>query len=150
MGRQEDSDLARFLQAENSKMLHQASMKLFDSVPVCLNCMRVYNFLNELYTRLEENIERKEEDSRKARNTIFVGLDPKLNDKVIGTIRRQLERREHRSRLGKALTPLQGRSSVDLGGTSNSSLGRGSDRGSIVGPDDPVILMAKRFLGDLT
>jgi hypothetical protein len=59
--------------------------------------MRIYQFLNELYTKMEEMIE-KELDKDKAleenrlKNSIFMGLDPKLNEKVIAILKRHLSR----------------------------------------------------------
>jgi len=44
-------------------MLQQAnSNKLFENVPVCINCMRLYQFLFELYSRIEDAAEMKNMD----------------------------------------------------------------------------------------
>lgn len=68
---------------------------MFEKVPVCGYCMRIYQFLNEFYARFEEtleNIRKPDPPTQRFKNTIFLGLDPKLNDKVIAILKRQLDR----------------------------------------------------------
>lgn len=60
-----------------------------------MNCMRIYQFLNELYTKIEEMIEKegeKVQEESRLKNSIFMGLDPKLNEKVIAILKRHLSR----------------------------------------------------------
>lgn len=60
-----------------------------------MNCMRIYQFLNELYTKVEEGTKKEGEnvkEENKLKNSIFMGLDPKLNDKVIAILKRHLTR----------------------------------------------------------
>ena len=89
--------LGKFIQAEHGKMLQRAS-KLFDSVPVCLTCMRIYRFLSDVYTRIEEDVEKDEKSQKRHGTTIFLGLDPKINDKVLQIVKRQLERNQKEKR----------------------------------------------------
>ena len=77
-------DLAKLIQAEHALMLNQSSTKLFDRIPVCHNCFKIYSFMSDVYIRLEENLEKKDmEMVRRQKNSIFMGLDPALNEKVI-------------------------------------------------------------------
>jgi hypothetical protein len=64
---------------------------LFEKVPICAYCMRIYQFLAEFYTRFEdalENINKVDAPTYRFKNTVFLGLDPKLNDKVIAILKR--------------------------------------------------------------
>jgi hypothetical protein len=38
-------------------MLRITQMKMFENVTVCMQCMRVYKFTQDLYSRIEENME---------------------------------------------------------------------------------------------
>jgi hypothetical protein len=93
-------------------MLQQAnSNKLFENVPVCINCMRLYQFLFELYSRIEDAAEMKNMDlnkqepsSTRYKNTMFLGLDPKLNEKVIAILKRQLDRMSKLQKTNRTLS----------------------------------------------
>jgi hypothetical protein len=53
--------------------------------------MRIYQFQSEFYTRFEEaleNINKTEPATQRFKNTVFLGLDPRLNDKVIAILKR--------------------------------------------------------------
>lgn len=59
--REGDTELNNFFQAEFQLILQHHGQKLLDGVTVCMNCMRIYQFLNELYTKMEESIKKKED-----------------------------------------------------------------------------------------
>lgn len=56
-------------------MMQYARTKLFENVPVCVNCMRIYQFLSDVYSKLDENARNVD-----GKNPIFMGIDTKIND----------------------------------------------------------------------
>lgn len=65
---------------------------LFEQATVCTNCMRIYKFLSDLYSRIEEQIELDDlnEDSlKRSKSNVFMGLDPRLSEKVLKILKRQ-------------------------------------------------------------
>ena len=95
MMKQDSGELNNFFAAEFQLQLQHYGNKLLEGVTVCINCMRIYQFLNELYTKMEEIIEKeldKAQDDNRLKNSIFMGLDPKLNEKVIAILKRHLSR----------------------------------------------------------
>jgi len=90
----DSEELLKFSRAENAALLHKATKsKLFETVPVCLNCMRIYLILSDLYTKLEES---SEDQPIMQKNIMFLGLDERLNEKVQSMLKRQVERSRKR------------------------------------------------------